>query len=89
MGESGREEVDQALLDAGMEYSPSMSESTMGRYVGYDAKYKGRSADFNKHIKIGSTRDPTRCFRIHFEWDAADARIVVHHAGKHLTTTQS
>jgi hypothetical protein len=43
----------------------------------------------NRHFRLGGARDKTRTLRIHFEWDEDDQVIVIHHAGEHLTTTQS
>ena len=63
-----------------------MSDVTMGLSDDYSAQYKGRKADYNKHLKIGTSRRPERTFRIHFEWDDEDNKIVIHHAGRHLTT---
>lgn len=88
-GHVTRELVDQALQESGVEYATHMSDTTMGKYPGYDASYKGRAADLNRHLKLGTSRNPARCFRIHFEWDEEDQVFVIHHAGRHLETTQS
>jgi len=88
-GDGNKEAVDHALEQAGIEYAPHMSEMTMGQFDDYNAQYKGRKADFSKHLKIGTSFDPQRTFRIHFEWDVEDKRVVVHHAGRHPTTSRS
>ena len=89
IGNTDLQEVEAVVREAGIEYLPHMSEITMGNFPDYDVRYKGRKADLNKHLCIGSSHDPSRCYRIHFEWDEDAQRIVVHHAGRHLTTTRS
>lgn len=74
----------QELID----FKPTMSPVTMGMYAD-DRRYKGKPADMNKHFCLGNARDPVRTLRIHFEWDADEKLLVIHHAGKHLETTQS
>lgn len=69
-------------------YKPGMSDVTMGMH-GDGRRYKQRAADMNRHFRLGGARDKTRTLRIHFEWDEDDQVIVIHHAGEHLTTTQS
>ncbi|MCU1727381.1 hypothetical protein NTD86_10335 [Pseudomonas sp. 7P_10.2_Bac1] len=69
-------------------FKPQMSPVTMGMYAD-DRRYKGKPADMNKHFCLGNARDPVRTLRIHYEWDADDKLLVIHHAGKHLETTQS
>jgi len=71
-----------------IEFQPKMSSVTMGQYAD-NRKYKGRSADINRHFCLGNARDPIRTLRIHFDWDDEDKLLVIHHAGKHLETTQS
>lgn len=84
----GRISLEEVLMEGRereVEYEPHMAETTLGKYPDYDAQYKGRAADFHKHLKVGhkSSRDPERCMRIHFEWDEDDRLIVIHHAGRH------
>lgn len=71
-----------------IEFQPRMSSVTMGQFSN-DRKYKGRPADLNRHFCLGNARDPARTLRIHFDWDEEDKLLVIHHAGKHLETTQS
>ncbi|MGY2373120.1 DISARM anti-phage system protein DrmE domain-containing protein [Pseudomonas sp. SDO524_S393] len=71
-----------------IEFEPKMSPVTMGMYA--DKRlYKGKPADMNRHFCLGRARDPSRTLRIHFDWDAEEKLLVIHHAGKHLETTQS
>ncbi len=46
--------------------------------------YKGRAANLNKHLSLGTARDQSRTLRIHFDWDTEDKCLVIHHAGQHL-----
>lgn len=72
-----------------VEFKPRMSPSTMGRFSDYERSYKGRRADMNKHLCLGSSFDPEESCRIHFDWDAEEGKIVIHHAGRHLDTVRS
>jgi len=71
-----------------IDFHPKMSSVTMGLYSD-NRKYKGKAADINRHFCLGNARDPSRTLRIHFDWDDEDKLLVIHHAGKHLETTQS
>lgn len=71
-----------------IDFKPKMSLVTMGMYAD-NRKYKGKPANMNRHFCLGNARDPTSTLRIHFDWDADDRLLVIHHAGKHLETTQS
>jgi hypothetical protein len=71
-----------------IDFHPKMSSVTMGQYSD-NRKYKGKAADINRHFCLGNARDPSRTLRIHFDWDDEDKLLVIHHAGKHLETTQS
>ncbi|MNG11969.1 hypothetical protein D3C84_955460 [compost metagenome] len=78
----------QQFTQAGIEFKPKMSEVTIGRYFD-DRKYKNRLADMNRHFCLGTSRDTKWALRIHFEWDKEDQLLVIHHAGRHLETSQS
>lgn len=69
-------------------FKPKMSETGMGTHPVYNREYSGRSADFNRHLCLGTSRKAEHCMRIHFEWDEAIHKIVVHHAGNHLPTSR-
>lgn len=88
-GEMDYETVSKAMLTKGIVYAPRMSEVTMGRYPGYAATWNGRPADMSRHLKLGTSRDPSHCMRIHFDWDESEQKIIVHHAGRHLPTRWS
>lgn len=88
-GKNGRlHEVLGTFTQENIEFQPKMSDVTMGQFFD-NRKYKGRTADMNRHFCLGNARDATRTLRIHFEWDEDDKLLVIHHAGKHLETTQT
>lgn len=72
------------LARLGAEYVPHQSDITMGRYNGYERQYNGRTYTLNRHITLGGSRDPKRCFRLYFEYCGKERRIIIFHAGKHL-----
>ena len=61
---------------------------TKGQFDGYKRTYKNKKVDIGMHLGIGNSRDPNRCFRLHFHWDENDRQLVIHHAGRHLPTSQ-
>ena len=67
-------------------YAGNNSESTAGRCAGYERLYNGKNYTLNKHILLGSARDPRHCFRLYFEWEPQENKIIVLHAGEHLDT---
>lgn len=81
-------EVLEHFTQESIDFHPKMSSVTMGQYSD-NRKYKGKLADINRHFCLGNARDPSRTLRIHFDWDDEEKLLVIHHAGKHLETTQS
>lgn len=73
-----------ALEACNTEFKPMLSDQAKGRHEIYKRKYLGRTANFDKHICLGSARDPQNCLRLHFEFCQETKKIVVHHAGVHL-----
>lgn len=70
-------------------FSGDSSNKTKGVYKStYQRVYQGKLVDIGKHIGIGNSWDPKRCFRVHFHWDPKQKQIVIHHAGEHLPTNQ-
>lgn len=67
-------------------YSGKQSEVTAGMNDGYECTHDGVKYSLQKHIGLGTSRDPRYCFRLYFEWDAKGQRIIVLHAGEHLDT---
>lgn len=47
-------------------------------------RYKGRPVEMMMHLRIGNKPSTAETFRAHFEWDAAEKRVVLGHCGKHL-----
>lgn len=88
---TGRRTLEE-VLKAGeiqhIRFSGDTAQTTQGQFAEYQRTYKSRSVNIGKHLGIGSSRDPRRCFRLHFHWDDTDRRLVIHHAGRHLPTSQ-
>jgi hypothetical protein len=78
-------------IDAGaahrIEFRGDTAATTKGLYPTYQRRHNGNSVDIGKHLCIGSSRSPERCFRLHFHWDNNQKQIVIHHAGRHLPTS--
>ena len=77
-----REEVDGR-------YSANNSGITAGKCDGYERIHGGKKYILDKHIQLGTARDPWFCFRIYFEWEPELEKIIILHAGEHLDTTTS
>jgi len=75
------------LKAKGIDFKGGMSEITQGKFKEYQRTYEGRRVDIGKHLGIGDSRSPERCFRLHFHWDDDAQTLVIHHAGKHLRTS--
>lgn len=67
-------------------YSGKQSEVTAGMNDGYECTHNGVKYSLQKHIGLGTSRDPRYCFRLYFEWEPKIQRIIVLHAGEHLDT---
>jgi hypothetical protein len=85
---AGYPKVRDIFLKENVEFKQKMSDITMGRYSD-NRQYKGKSADLNKHLCLGTAFDQAKCLRIHFDWDDEEKCLVIHHAGKHLDNSFS
>jgi hypothetical protein len=74
------------LAEIPAKYSGNQSEVTAGLKDGYECIHDGVKYALQKHIGIGTSRDPRYCFRLYFEWEPKLQKIVVLHAGEHLDT---
>ena len=53
----------------------------------YYVKYLGENRFLDRHLKNkGSSRDPSRCFRLYFFWDDENGQVVVGWLPSHLST---
>lgn len=78
------------LTKAGIDFTPGMSEKTMGMHKKeYKRTYKGQRVDIGRHLGLGDSRNPERCFRLHYHFDEDAQAVIVHHAGRHLPTKSS
>jgi len=81
------QQVENMLAPIPAAYAGNMSAVTKGKYESdYFRLYKGQRVDISRHIKLKRAFDPRYTLRLHFHWDADEAKIVVHHAGEHLPT---
>ncbi|MGN6122278.1 MAG: hypothetical protein ACTHOJ_04900 [Sphingomonas oligoaromativorans] len=56
----------------------------------YETTWKSKKRNVDWHVKNGgSTRDPTRCFRVYYFWDDHGKQVVVDHLPGHQTTGAS
>jgi len=78
--------VETALASTRIYFQHKTSDSTTSNCAGYTRLFDGRKWTLSKHLCLGSSRDPKRCFRLYFDWDAASGKIIVFHAGRHLDT---
>lgn len=46
--------------------------------------HDGKPIEMMKHLRIGTKDSIAETWRCHFEWDAANKKIVIGHCGKHL-----
>ena len=72
------------LIDLNAQFKPKLSTISKSKNAIFQTRYKSKIANFDRHICLGGSLSPERCFRLHFEWDAVDELIVIHHAGNHL-----
>lgn len=70
-----------------IEFKGDTAATTRGKFETYRRDYRGRPVDIGKHLGLGNSRNPERCFRLHFHFDEQEGCIVIHHAGKHLPTS--
>jgi hypothetical protein len=83
-----------ALVQAALDqhrayYQHSVGSRAVGSFEGYRRQYNGRTWELGRHLCIGNSRDPQRCFRVYFDWDEQSKQIVIFHAGRHLDCSQT
>ena len=67
-----------------IDFKGDTAATTKGKHATYQRRYRNKVVDIGKHLGIGDSGAPERCFRLHFHWDEASRKIVIHHAGRHL-----
>ena len=89
-GETPLQSAVEKLNQSKIVFRGDMAQETQGKHKSVYKKrlYKGRPADLSKHIRIGNSYSPERCFSVHFELDNSEKALVIHHAGKHLPTSR-
>lgn len=71
------------------EFVGDTADVTKGLSNDYKVKYAGRNWDIGAHIRIGRSRNPAHCFRIHFAYDETNRKLLIFHAGNHLPVKDS
>jgi hypothetical protein len=85
-GSSLQKAIDELRI-IGIDFSGGTSEVTQGKFSEYQRVHNGKNIDIGKHLGIGDSRSPERCFRLHFHWEEDEKALVIHHAGRHLPTS--
>jgi len=85
-GELQMQDAIDRLREIPGKYAGNQSEITAGRNSGYQRSHNGRKYSLSRHIVLGTARDPQHCFRLYFEWEPEEQKIIVLHAGEHLDT---
>jgi hypothetical protein len=69
------------------DYAATESETVMNNKAARKRRtftYKGEGVEMLAHLKIGVKDSVAETLRIHFHWDAEDAKLVVGYCGPHL-----
>ncbi len=79
---------------ANMLASLHMEESATGegaRFEGtlYTVQYQGCKINLDRHLKVGTSREPRFCFRLYFFWDDESQVVVVGWLPSHLGNRMS
>jgi hypothetical protein len=77
----------QARTIFGKSYSAKESETTTTNDKARRLRtidYKGQPLTIFPHLRIGVKENAEEGIRVHFDWDAADKKIVIGYCGKHL-----
>lgn len=86
MNECRRGDVMSAFQQIGVELKSGTSQITQGLSSDYKVRYEGETVDIGAHLCLGTARDPAKTMRIHYHWAKEKKLVVIHHAGKHLST---
>lgn len=82
-------DVKEWLRDHGLDYAPSESKTTMGKYgdkrTFFDDEKK-RHVEMQAHIKLGGGPGQRNTLRVHISWDEEENKWLVGYIGLHLPT---
>ena len=82
-----REDFQKSLESLNLECSPSIAKDRAGAHGDeYFVIHRGRKCLLENHIKKGTSREPRKCLRIYFFWDAEEQVVVVGSLPGHLDT---
>jgi hypothetical protein len=78
---------DDRCRELGIVEEATFSEGNWGHFGDeYRIRYDRKFRQLDRHLKAGNARDPRRCFRLYFFWDADEGQVVVGWLPSHLTT---
>ena len=83
-----KEKFEKECQKLGIMEAQSIDKSRKGEEGdAYHVKYLGEPRFLDRHLKNkGSSRDPSRCFRLYFFWDDENRQVVVGWLPSHLST---
>lgn len=83
-----KEKFEKECQTLGIMEAPSIDKVRKGEEGdAYHVKYLGETRFLDRHLKNkGSTRNPSRCFRLYFFWDDENGQVVVGWLPSHLST---
>lgn len=85
LGESRREDFDEAIRDKHFILSGSISESQAKSFGDeYYVRWQGKKQFLHGHIQKGNSRDERYCLRVYFFWDPEQQVIVIGWLPSHL-----
>lgn len=71
-----------------IDFVPNTSASTMGKHKQhYQRQYNGNLVTIGAHLGLGDAFDPAKTLRIHYHFDDAQKKLILHHVGRHLPTS--
>lgn len=82
-------DVKEWLRDHGLDYAPSESKTTMGKYGdkrNFFDDEKKRHVEMQAHIKLGGGPGQRNTLRVHIYWDEEESKWLVGYIGLHLPT---
>jgi hypothetical protein len=79
---------EQACRDVRLEDS-LIGESWRGNKEQYTVNYGGRPRLFERHLKRGTSHDPSMCFRLYYFWDEESQTVVVGWLPSHLDNSMT
>ena len=84
------DEFRQRGRELGLDYQKSSTDVTAGMYAEkYFVIYNGKRRKLEFHLTKGSAKEPRKCLRIYFFWDADNKQVVIGHLPSHLNNSKT